>query len=336
MTTATLFASAFCAHSGSSSIASRTSSANSSSSYGSRSRNSDSSGSTARSSRASCSDRRTRRSNSCSDSGSFQSASLSASHTVGAPITKAAATNTAAPSRRRSGNESLKPCARAMNDRPRESAIPAAHMTRRSCGVTGGTIPWSTASSPSGSHSCQQRQADEDADLAELGAPLQRAGDHEALDLVRALVDLRDLGVAEEALDRVLLDVPVAAQHLDGLDGDRHSRVRAEELRHRRVLAHVAVAPVHLCACLVEQLAACRALRLHVGELELDRLEGGDRLAELAALLRVGGRVVGRALGDSEGLGPDAEARMVKRAHRDLEALARVPDQVVGGHVDVL
>src|SRR5215469_16139511 len=48
------------------------------------------------------------------------------------------------------------------------------------------------------------------------------AGDHEPLDLLRPLVDLRDLRVAHEALDRVLLDVAVAAQDLYRLGRHRH------------------------------------------------------------------------------------------------------------------
>ena len=44
-----------------------------------------------------------------------------------------------------------------------------------------------------------------------------RACDHEALDLARALVDLGDLGVAVVALDRELLRVAVAAEDLDRL-----------------------------------------------------------------------------------------------------------------------
>ena len=59
------------------------------------------------------------------------------------------------------------------------------------------------------------------------------ARDHEALDLVRALVDLRDLRVAHHALDRVLLDVPVAAEDLHGLGRHPHRGVGAEELRLR-------------------------------------------------------------------------------------------------------
>jgi hypothetical protein len=93
---------------------------------------------------------------------------------------------------------------------------------------------------------------------------------------------------------------------------------------------------VDLRARLVEQLARGGGLRLHVGELELDRLELVDGLPELLALARVGGRVVGGALGDADGLSGDAEARVVERAQRDGEALALGADEVLGGHADVL
>src|SRR3954466_7011990 len=62
--------------------------------------------------------------------------------------------------------------------------------------------------------------------------PPHRAGDHEALDLVRALVDLGDLCVAHHPLDRILVHVAVAAEDLDCLDRDRHRGVGREELRH--------------------------------------------------------------------------------------------------------
>src|SRR5215471_720701 len=128
--------------------------------------------------------------------------------------------------------------------------------------------------------------------------PEQVPADHHALDLVGALVDLRDLGVSHHALHRVLLDVAVASEHLHGLDRDRHRGVGAEDLGHRGVLAFLRVVLVGHRARLVEQLArGCRA-QLHVRELELDPLELVDRLPELAALLRVLDRVVRRALGD--------------------------------------
>ena len=101
-------------------------------------------------------------------------------------------------------------------------------------------------------------------------------------------------------------------------------------------LPDVGVAAVDLRARLVEQLARRGALRLHVGELELDRLEGVDRLAELPALARVGGRVVGRALGDAQRLRGDAEPRAVERGHRDLEAPVDLADEVLRGDADVV
>src|SRR5688572_17481575 len=66
-----------------------------------------------------------------------------------------------------------------------------------------------------------------------LVRPQEVAGDHDSLDLARALVDLGDLRVAVVPLGRELARVAVAAEHLDRvlarLDGDP----RREQLRHR-------------------------------------------------------------------------------------------------------
>ncbi len=69
----------------------------------------------------------------------------------------------------------------------------------------------------------------------------------------------------------------------------------------------------------------------HVGELELDRLVLGDRLAERPALLRVGERVLERGARDAERLGRDADPAAVERRHRDLEAAADLAEQVIVG-----
>src|SRR6476619_975508 len=97
------------------------------------------------------------------------------------------------------------------------------------------------------------------------------AGDHESLDLLRSLVDLRDLRVAHEALDRVLLDVAVAAEDLHRVDRHRHGDVPALELRHRRGLRELRVvgAVVDHAPEAVEEAARGLALRLHVRELRL-------------------------------------------------------------------
>src|ERR1700710_1793224 len=58
-------------------------------------------------------------------------------------------------------------------------------------------------------------------------------GDDQALDLAGPLVELHDLCVAHQFLDRVLLDEAVAAVDLDGVGGDLHRRVGGEALGHR-------------------------------------------------------------------------------------------------------
>src|SRR5215204_6042470 len=67
---------------------------------------------------------------------------------------------------------------------------------------------------------------------------------HEPLDLRGALVDLEQLGVAHELLDRVLLDVAIAAEDLDRVRRNLHRRVCGEALGEGRVergLAAIAV-----------------------------------------------------------------------------------------------
>ena len=77
-------------------------------------------------------------------------------------------------------------------------------------------------------------------------------------------------------------------------------------------------------------------LRFHVGQLELDRLELVDRLAELPALAGVGDRVVGRALGDAHGLRGGAQAGALERAERHRQPLADLADHVLLGHSHVV
>src|SRR2546422_227722 len=77
---------------------------------------------------------------------------------------------------------------------------------------------------------------------ARLAAGEEIASDDDTLDLVGALVDLRDLGVAHEALHRVLARVAVAAEDLHGVGGPRAVE-RAE--RHAESLALLAQPVFH-------------------------------------------------------------------------------------------
>src|SRR5215213_6847626 len=121
---------------------------------------------------------------------------------------------------------------------------------------------------------------------AARGLAEQRPGDHEPLDLARALVDLRDLRVAVIALGGELLGVAVAAEDLDRLAG-LAARDRAREQLRLRALDRVRVARLLQPGGAPGQRPGRLDLGLHVGELLLDRAEPCDRAAERVALLRV-------------------------------------------------
>src|ERR1022692_1480539 len=77
--------------------------------------------------------------------------------------------------------------------------------------------------------------------------------DDDALDLLRALVDLRDLRIAHHALDRVFGHVAVAAEQLHRVGRHLHSDIAALELAQRAPIRDVRRALVALARGLVEQ-----------------------------------------------------------------------------------
>jgi hypothetical protein len=109
-----------------------------------------------------------------------------------------------------------------------------------------------------------------------------------------------DAKVAPKALDRIILQVTVAAVKLQRPIHDGRAGVRCKTLRHRCEPRLVGRVGSHLRRGDVEQVARGLQLRLHVGQRELRRLEVGDRLAELLAILGVGDRLVEAALRASE------------------------------------
>src|SRR4051794_1079635 len=164
-----------------------------------------------------------------------------------------------------------------------------------------------------------------------LDVPRQQrlASDDEPLDLRGALVELHDLRVAHQLLDRVLLDEAVPAVDLHGVGGDLHRGVRGEALGVRGG-QRVALALVELHGRLPHEQARGLHVGRHVGDHELDRLVHRDRHAELDALLRVLGRELERGAGDANGHGSDARTRAVQRHHRQLEAVVLLAEQVLG------
>ncbi len=163
----------------------------------------------------------------------------------------------------------------------------------------------------------------------------ERAADHHALDLVGALEDLHDLGLAHVALDREVAGVAVAAEHLHGVGGDLHGVVGGDQLGDRRLGRErqpLVLEPRR------REVRRPRGLDRggHVGQHEREALVLDDRLAEGLALAGVGDGVVERALGEPGGDGGDAEPAGVEPGQRDLEPLALLAEQPVGVDPDVV
>src|SRR5436305_14645532 len=201
--------------------------------------------------------------------------------------------------------------------------------SRRSCwsSVSEKSTPVAAVASATGSASTAIRVSS--------GLGEHPVGDHHLLDLAGALVDLGDAGVAEVALDVVLLGVAVAAVDLQRLVGDPLGHLGGEQLGlggFEGVALLVLLGPRRLPG---EQAGGVELGR-HVREVELDRLEVGEMGAELLALLRVGQRLLEGPLGDADRLGGDADAAAVEGGHGDLEAVSLLAETVAGRDAQVL
>ena len=56
--------------------------------------------------------------------------------------------------------------------------------------------------------------------------------DDGALNLIGALIDLQNLGIAHHLLNRILAHVAVAAEYLHGIGGDAHAHIGCKQLCH--------------------------------------------------------------------------------------------------------
>src|SRR5260370_27233162 len=149
----------------------------------------------------------------------------------------------------------------------------------------------------------------------------QMVGDDAQLDLGGALEDLRQPRVAAMARDRVRLGVPGAAVDLQRLAGDALGHFAGEQLDHRGFLV-AALLLVDLIADVIHQLARRLDLGRHLRELEPDRLELGDRLAELHALLRVFDGVLEPAAGEPDRARRGMPARLLQPLRHGVERAA--------------
>ena len=146
-------------------------------------------------------------------------------------------------------------------------------------------------------------------------------GDDHPLDLVSALVDGGDLGVAVGPFHLHALEEAAAAVDLQGVVGDLQRDVRGVHFRHGGLHAIRRVLFLQLCRGVDEEPGAAQLGR-HIRQLEGDALLGRNGLSELNTLLGIAQRVLKRALGDAQRLRGDADASAVQRGHGNLEALA--------------
>src|SRR5450631_1846002 len=122
--------------------------------------------------------------------------------------------------------------------------------------------------------------------LGGWSAAEQLAGDDESLDLVGAFKDLGDLGLAHVALRGEVTGVAGATENLDGIGGDLHGRVGADELGDGGLLAEVPAGVLEPGRMQIGR-PRRRDGRLHVRKQESKPLKLADGLAELLTLLAV-------------------------------------------------
>src|SRR5215204_6445438 len=158
----------------------------------------------------------------------------------------------------------------------------------------------------------------------------QLATDDQFLDLARSLVQGCDTRVPEVLPDRELVNVAVAAVHLDrGIRrpdrrlarvvlGDRRlERMPGPGVGGQRSLPGEQASGVRLDGDLRQQL--------------LHELERGDGTAELAALGGVGETGLEAALADADAAGREGDPALVQRGERHFHAASLLSEHVLGG-----
>ena len=173
---------------------------------------------------------------------------------------------------------------------------------------------------------------------ASAGTPLTHdlLGDRLQLQVGRAFVDLADLGVAVELLDRILLDESVAAEQVDRERRDALGDLRRQDLADRG-FGEERLAGVAQTGGVVDgqrraasTSTAARAIWCWTA------WNSAIALPNCLPLFRVGDRRVERAAREADHLRADADASFVERLDRDLVALADLAEDVRRRHPAVL
>src|SRR6266702_403803 len=153
--------------------------------------------------------------------------------------------------------------------------------------------------------------------LAERRDPGLRPPEDEGVDVVRALIGVDCLEIHDVADDVELVGDAVAAMHIarDPRDVERLAAIVA--LQERDHLGHGAPLVLETAEAQA-RMEAQGDLGLHVDELLLDQLIGGEGPTELLALERVAPRRMPAEFGGAERAPGNAVARVVEAGERAL------------------
>jgi len=160
-------------------------------------------------------------------------------------------------------------------------------------------------------------------------------GDGQALHIAGAFVDSADFGVTVELFGGTFLGEADAAEDFDGLAGDVFGDQRGMQLCHGGLLDE-GQAGVAEAGGVIDHEPGRFDVHGHFGELELDALELGDGLAELAALAGVGDGVLQGAMSETNELGADGDAAAVEGFNGYFVAFAGFAEDVRGGDAAVV
>src|SRR5207245_3911850 len=134
--------------------------------------------------------------------------------------------------------------------------------------------------------------------------------------------DLAYAHVAQIAGDREILEVAVAAEELQCLVADMKPGIGRQALGHRAMHGRLRVAAIEARSTPPYHQPRRLELARHVGKPELERLEIGERPAELAAFEQVVARRLEASAGPAKRAGRYVEAAAVEPLHGDFGAVA--------------
>ena len=120
------------------------------------------------------------------------------------------------------------------------------------------------------------------------------------------------------------------------IGGDAHGEVARPQLQERRLDAEIGRACIDPGPDLPQPAFHQRELRSQVGHHELDALELEDATPGLLALVDVGHGILECGPRDAERMRRHAGTRLVQRGEEDLQAVARLPQQVGARHAAVV